>query len=90
LTEALGRREFSAQIGSNQSSWKEEIALSDHSQCKIHILNLKDATLAKDHIVKLAFLYFSNSWDSNLNYLIKYLLWTHPITHNIFFNHLNN
>jgi len=35
-------------------------------------------------VFELVFLPFSNPWNSNLNYLIKYLLWIHPITCNLF------
>ena len=32
---------------------------------------------------KLMFHHYSNLWNSNLNYPIKYLLLTHPTTHNL-------
>jgi len=44
----------------------------------------------KFYFLKFTFLHFSNLWNFNLNHLIKYLSWTNYITHNLFFNHLNN
>ena len=49
-------------------------------QPTFQILELHLSHQQKFYFLKFTFLHFSNPWNSNLNYHIKYLLWSHFIT----------